>query len=329
MRVRLPPRAPPFSPLKAGFLTDKSDKFLLDSGRTTVIVPDPTQRVAIGGFPTVEYAMELVPHIAALGAGHYLLTPSLKKVGDRLAKYTEKGLDNIDRVLGIADARLKQRRKGQGDYPTRVFQRVVQQAYSCEDELQASYLGGILASSRGTVSRDDRAAYYLSMIESLSSYQLRTHAIFYSAILRISPTEFARAKRHILRGDVTVMITDRDYRRGMSFTRTEKPQIITPHVFNGLRQLRLVSGCLSAMMTINPERLGGPYVLSPKAKPMKTLMHYFYPTSLGMELYLWGLGCGEKGIDAYAPALLKQANLPFVVSCHNIQFGQVSYPPID
>jgi len=273
--------------------------------------------------------MELVPHIAAVGAAHYLLTPSLKKVGDRLAKYTEKGLDNIARVLGVADTRVKQRRKGKGDYSPRVLQRVIQQAYSCEDELQGSYLGGILASSRGTISRDDRAAYYLSIIESLSSYQLRTHAIFYSAILRIGPAEFERGKRHILRGDATVMITDRDYRRGMSFSKVEKPRIITAHVFNGLGQQRLVSGCLSAMMMIKPERLGGPYILAPKAKPMKTLMHYFYPTQLGIELFLWGLGCGEKGIDAYAPALLKQANLPFAVSCHNIRFGHVSYPPID
>ena len=95
----------PFLPLKRGLLTDK---FLLDSGRTTVIVPDPTQRLAaIGGLLTVEYAMEFVPHIAALGAGHYLLTPSLKKVGDRLAKYTEKVLDSRESMSNVTRASVQ------------------------------------------------------------------------------------------------------------------------------------------------------------------------------------------------------------------------------
>jgi hypothetical protein len=208
---------------------------------------------------------ELVPHIVGVGAAHYLFTPSLKKVGDRLAKYAEMRLDNIERVLGVADARVQQRRRSPGDYSSRVLHRVVQQAYTCEDKLQGFVLRRDSCSLQGTVSRDDRAAYYLSIIESLSNYQLRTHAIFYSAILRIGPTDFARGKRHILRGDATIMITDRQYRRGMSFSKAQKPQIITPHVFNGLRQLRLVSGCLSAMMTVNPERMAGPYILGPKA----------------------------------------------------------------
>jgi hypothetical protein len=276
--------------------------------------------------------MELVPlasRIAAMGAAHYVLTPSMKKVGDRLAKYTEKGLDNIEQVFKAAEAKLRQRRKAQGDFSPRTLHRVIQQAYTCEDELQGAYLGGILASSRSTTSRDDRAAYYLSITDSLSSYQLRTHAIFYSAILNIGSSEFTRGKRHIYRGDATVMITDRDYRRAMAFSKSEKPQIITPHVFNGLRQQRLVSGCLSAMMTITPGRIGGPYISLPKLSPSRVVMHYFYPTQLGIELFLWGLGLGDKGIDAYVPSLLKRTGFPFEISAHNVRYGQVSYPPID
>ena len=264
-----------------------------------------------------------------MGAAHYILTPSMKKVGDRLAKYTEKGLDNIERVFKAAEVRLKQRRKSQGDFSPRILQRVIPQAYTCENELQAAYLGGILASSRSTTSRDDRAAYYLSITDSLSSYQLRTHAIFYSAILNVGSGEFGRGKRHINRGDATVMITDRDYRRAMAFSKKENPKIITPHVFNGLRQQRLVSGCLSAMITIKPGQPGQPHISPPKAATSRVLMHYFYPTQLGIELFLWGLGCGDKGVDAYAPNLLKRADFPFEISPHNLRLGQASYPPLD
>jgi hypothetical protein len=272
----------------------------------------------------------LVPKLIATGtAAHYVLAPSLKKIGKRLAGYTEKGLDNVERVFANADGRLKRRRKETGDFPMRIVREVARQAFVCEDELQGSYLGGILASSRTKISRDDRAASYLSILDSLSTYQIRTHAILYSAILRIAPNEFSRGKKWIVRGDATVMILDKDYRRGMEFTKKEPVDSIVPHALNGLEQKKLIEGSRSAMITVNPERMGGPFITPPKAVLNRSLMRCFFPTALGIELFLWGVGYGDKGIEAYAPQLLERTGFPIKVLPHNIVFGQVTYPPVD
>jgi hypothetical protein len=55
----------------------------------------------------------------------------------------------------------------------------------CEEELQVEYFGGVLASSRTGISRDDRGAYFTSLISRLSTYQLRSHYIFYHLFKKI------------------------------------------------------------------------------------------------------------------------------------------------
>jgi translation elongation factor EF-G len=86
--------------------------------------------------------------------------------------------------LENAAKQLKAQNKIGGQIPPRVLKEVLAEGYFCEDELQAMYLGGVLASSKGPVSRDDRAIAYCSLVNSLSSYQLRTHCILYSTLLR-------------------------------------------------------------------------------------------------------------------------------------------------
>ena len=124
---------------------------------------------------------------------HDLISPSLKAIGAKAASYTKKGIAAMERVVTSANAISKSRRI-QGDYSLKVVSETLRQSYFCEDELQSGYLGGILASSRGRSSRDDRAASYLAILASLSSYQIRTHAILYSSILRIPQENFTRGR---------------------------------------------------------------------------------------------------------------------------------------
>ena len=52
---------------------------------------------------------------------------------------------------------------------------------------------------------------------------------------------------------------------------------------------------------------------------------FFYSTMLGIELFLWGLGHGERGIQAYTPKLLEQTPAGISVTPLAIKMGRVSY----
>jgi hypothetical protein len=67
----------------------------------------------------------------------------------------------------------------EGTVPSKVLKGILEEGAWCEEELQVEYFGGVLASSRSGISRDDRGATFNSIISRLSTYQLRTHYLFY------------------------------------------------------------------------------------------------------------------------------------------------------
>lgn len=69
-----------------------------------------------------------------------------------------------------------------GRVSPRILKRIIDEGAFCEDELALEYFGGVLASSRNSDLRDDRGLTFLSLIESMSSYQIRTHYIFYTIL---------------------------------------------------------------------------------------------------------------------------------------------------
>lgn len=107
-----------------------------------------------------------------------------KLLGKRLATYADKGLINFENVLKRADRRARMRGKTVGAVPARVIQHLLPEACFCEDQVQAEYLGGILASAKGPTARDDRAVSHITLLSSLSTYHIRTHYLLYSCILR-------------------------------------------------------------------------------------------------------------------------------------------------
>jgi hypothetical protein len=93
--------------------------------------------------------------------------PTAKYVGGELKSYTEVGVDNLKRVLKNAAKQIKAQNKDEGQVPPRVLKEILSEGYFCEDELCAMYLGGVLASSKSLVSRDDRAMSYCSLVSNL------------------------------------------------------------------------------------------------------------------------------------------------------------------
>ena len=188
------------------------------------------------------------------------------------------------------------------------------EGYFCEDELGAQYLGGVLASGKSPVSRDDRAVAHCALVTSLSSYQIRTHYLLYSSILTFSEDTVAQILDWVRRGHgATVLINAAEYNEAMEFTAHEDPKQISEHAFIGLQQKGLVEEGASV---INP---------NPKIRDQPlTHFRFFRPTTVGIELFLWGLGVGDLGFATYGPHLLTSETPPTIKPVH-LEFGQCSY----
>jgi hypothetical protein len=245
--------------------------------------------------------------------------PTAKYAGGELASYAKVGVENLKRVFENADKQLKAQGKIGGQVPPRVLKEILSEGYFCEDELQAMYLGGVLASSKGTISRDDRAIAYCSLVNSLSSYQLRTHCILYSTLLRathfyIGGTQhpLENAVNWIQKHGLSVVIREADYQAAMEFSGTEQPINIAQHAFVGLEKQGLSEGGILVIQPYRPKEGDVPF-------------RFFYPTLLGVELFLWGQGIGDSGLEAYKPELLKKINIPFAVEPYEVHPHKVIF----
>ncbi|MGI9086749.1 MAG: hypothetical protein ACR2HH_03245 [Chthoniobacterales bacterium] len=168
-----------------------------------------------------------------------------KMLGRKLSGYSEAGVNNLEHVLKRAYHRQQLTGKGSGSVPPRVIQHLLPEAYFCQDQIQAEYLGGILASSKGPVARDDRAVSHIALLSALSTYQIRTHYLLYSAILRWDGKYADQLDRWLSphRG-ITVAIAEKDYQTAMDFAPQEPAPAICQHIFTGLEERGLSEGGL-------------------------------------------------------------------------------------
>ena len=246
--------------------------------------------------------------------------PTSKYLGGELAKFAKVGVKNLKKVFKCAAEYLHRDNKTDGQVPPRVLRDVLNEGYFCEDELMASYLGGILASSKGPVSRDDRAVAHCALVSSLSSYQVRTHYILYSCILRTKAiAEFPKngfkdLLRWILLHDGgTVLIRESDYLDAMEFSDHEDASVIAEHTFIGLEQKGL--------------SIGGATVCHPHAQIRRQPKEDFralHPTKFGIELFLWGLGLGDRGLASYDPANFPKL-LPPIIEPLRVDLNRTNY----
>jgi hypothetical protein len=116
-----------------------------------------------------------------------VLGSSADTVGQSLRHYPEYRLHNVERIVEQADAKSHSADLD-GLVNLRVAHVLLEDGSYCDDELMASYLGGLLAGSRTPQGRDDRAVAWSKVITSLSSLQIRAHYLLYrewAARLRI------------------------------------------------------------------------------------------------------------------------------------------------
>ncbi|WP_162064257.1 hypothetical protein [Vibrio taketomensis] len=97
------------------------------------------------------------------------------------------------------------------------------------------YFGGVLASSRTDIGRDDRGARIARQLDNLSSYQLRTHYIVYSAMAKACDIADEALDTSAGRRKCQIWMPLQEYAEAMEFTQQEwdNPQLLS-HIFQGL-----------------------------------------------------------------------------------------------
>lgn len=255
---------------------------------------------------------------AALGSKEIvvkLLGPTADYVGTGLRNWTEKRVHNVARIFDNATKRLGSNIDSEGRVPPRVLKGILDDGSFCDDELTAEYFGGVLASSRSEVSRDDRAASLIALIGRLSTYQIRAHYILCTVFKRLydgSGLGLSIADQR----EIVIYLPYSSYYRAMDFSDAEQQNFVPllEHVFFGLDRERLVAFSV----------YGGPEVIQ-LHWPMASEGGILYrPSALAAELYLWAHGCPNLG----APALLDPNRQFDVETSIKIPEGYVRLPQI-
>ena len=170
-----------------------------------------------------------------------VLGPTADYIGGGLQHWTEKSVSSVARIFTNAGAKLGERKELPGAVPPKVLRGILQEGAFCDDELAGEYFGGVLASSRSEISRDDRGAAFISLISRLTSYQIRAHFVFYHIIKNIFDGE---SLLHIGSPDdrkkMEVFIPWDTYQPAMDFSEKEVEAVLTPHILFGLDKESLI-----------------------------------------------------------------------------------------
>lgn len=253
---------------------------------------------------------------SAIGAAKLVekvLGPTADYVGTGLRNWAEKRVKNTGRIFKKAAEKLGAKIDEPGTVPPKVLKEILDEGSYCDDELTAEYFGGVLASSRSGVARDDRAASYLKLIAELSSYQIRFHFIIYSIWRRNFAGSGLRPTFIDDLGKMWVFIPYSTLGPAMDFTDQEPSGEILMHCISGLeRHDLLVSSHWGSKEHVNEtnKMRRWPEVAEPGL--------CVGPTQYGIELWLWAIGAGNISRTAYLEKNLVLPKMPSVVVPTNV-----------
>ena len=210
-------------------------------------------------------------------------------LGEELKLLTQRRVDNFKKIVDSAQKKLRDREVKQ--VPPRVMKALVREATFYDDPLSAEYFGGVLASSVSGVSRDDRGVVVLDAISRLSTYQLRSHYIFYR-ILRdlyvgkdlLNPLVPEDRMRLVAYMEFSA------YARTMALDHDELHNLsaILTNVLPGLARQSLIQERYAAG---TPGELRQIWSAPHASLPAPGFM--YLPTPFGFDLFLWAHGREE------------------------------------
>jgi len=208
-----------------------------------------------------------------------LLGPSVENFGYKLRDVTEDGLNNLGKIFKSALKRPGINLDEEGAVPKRILNEIFDHGPYCDDQLTAEYFGGITASSRSGVSRDDRGMAMVTLVKSLSTYQLRAHYVIYQIFRDLFLDSGLKVLEEF--NPFGTFIPSNVFNDAMGFEENENYYVIIPHSFTGLVQKDLIH---------ETYRHGDKDFLLDQYKAPNVIDQngiIVYPSPLGAELFLW------------------------------------------
>lgn len=215
-----------------------------------------------------------------------ILGPTAEYVGQQLKEWTEKKVKNTANIFKNAEKKLGDKINQDGNVSPKVLKGILEDGAWCEEELQVEYFGGVLASSRSGVTRDDRGAYYTDLISRLSTYQLRTHYLLYHSIKNHFNGQDININDGNVWRDLELFFPNETYYYAMDFSKEEADNWgnLLSHSLWGLNKEDLISDFFSG----NLEHIKKKFPLADKDGVLMS------PTKIGVELFMWAYGLGQS-----------------------------------
>ena len=266
--------------------------------------------------PGAAIGLGILGGLVALDPVKRLLGPTADYLGGELARFTERRMQTIARILQNATDKVADRLDQPGAVPPRVLRDVINDGSWNEDQLSVEYFGGILASSRTPTSRDDRAATFTAMLSRLSTYQIRSHYILYTAIRQAYLGTKSNLGQKADRDKLEVVLPLPAYVKllGLSDREIKDFQNILEHVVFGLHREDLIGGC----------EYGHEYYVIELGDRLAFRGIYTVPSVQGCELYLRAHGA----LFSSASEILKSNLKPGMRELGEIRFGPTDAFPL-
>ncbi len=238
-----------------------------------------------------------------------LLGPAAAYLGEEARDFVKARKDTIGKIFKNASDKAGEKLNRPGGVPPKVLKTIIDDGSFSTDTLSIEYLGGVLASSRTELGRDDRGARISKCIDRLSTYQLRMHFLLYGTIRNI----FKGASLSMNMNDrkkMVVYIPMSSFIRAMDFSADEINQIaaIMGHTLFGLHNDGLIEqeftfGRMEFMRERFADANEGGIICQPSA--------------FGTELFLWAFGHSDKMPDY----IFSEEFHPTVEGCPNFIEG--------
>ena len=241
-------------------------------------MPEPTTTVGLGA---------LVAYLSKDGVAK-ILGPTAEYLGDELKAFTQKRIGNMGKIFSNAEKKLGNRLDRPGQVPPKVLKTIVNEGSYFDDAIAVEYFGGVLASSRTEVGRDDRGSRIAKMIDNLSAYQIRSHYLIYSTISELFSNSGNSFDLPGSRRKLGLFMPFHGYCDAMAFTQQElDSRQIYGHIFHGF----YTDGLIDNAQWDSQENLKKTFSGVPSGGIICS------PSALGAELLLWAFGHGDKDLD--------------------------------
>lgn len=206
-----------------------------------------------------------------------VLGPSAEYLGDQLKLFTEKRVANIRSIFEKSESKLSEEYSDKGCVSPQILKDILFDGSFCEDTISQEYYAGVLASSKTENSLDNRGKAISSIISKLSSYQLTTHYIlYYLAYCLHTEKSFDHKEWFFINNDLLLENLN------LNLSSDAEKQAVIEHVFLGLETNNLIKSIESLNYKLT---FDGQY-------------HYLL-NSLGIELFLWANGSGQKPLNYF------------------------------